>query len=159
MPKGYIHGGWGTPTYKIWEKMLARCRNQNNKGYPRYGGRGITVCERWADFSNFLADMGERPEGLSLDRINVNGNYEPGNCRWATAKEQALNRRDNVRVVYEGREMTVREAADLSGLGYMTIRSRMKRGWPESDWFVRPQTPNEQYSRFTPLAERERGTG
>lgn len=73
--------------------MISRCANPNKSSYPEYGGRGIAVCERWSDFRNFLADMGEKPANLSLDRIDVNGNYEPGNCRWATHSEQVRNRR------------------------------------------------------------------
>jgi hypothetical protein len=75
--------------------MKDRCTNQNHKSYNNYGGRGITVCERWMDFRNFLQDMGERPEGMSIDRIDVNGDYEPGNCRWATAQQQSLNKRNS----------------------------------------------------------------
>lgn len=92
-----IHGharykNWSL-TYKSWACMLQRCTNPNEIGYHRYGGRGITVYEPWANFVNFLADMGERPVGTTIDRINPDGNYEPGNCRWATPKEQRLNQR------------------------------------------------------------------
>jgi hypothetical protein len=82
-----------TPIYRVWCGMIARCHRPGSGSYPRYGGRGITVCERWQTFENFLADMGERPAGKSIDRINNDSNYEPGNCRWATPKEQRANRR------------------------------------------------------------------
>ena len=87
------HGMSRTSTYHIWQTMRQRCSNPNATAYASYGGRGITVCDRWQEFENFLADMGERPEGLSLERVNNNGNYEPGNCVWATRKAQAANRR------------------------------------------------------------------
>lgn len=96
---GHSVGGTMTPTYRAWRAMKYRCYVETCSFYPLYGGRGITVCDRWLEsFENFLADMGERPKepkGLSLDRIDNDGDYEPGNCRWATAKQQARNRRDS----------------------------------------------------------------
>lgn len=87
------HGHYNTPTNRSWNGARNRCFNPNNKDYIHYGARGITMCERWSKFENFLADMGEKPKGMSLDRIDNNGNYEPGNCRWATYSQQNSNQR------------------------------------------------------------------
>lgn len=86
------HSKERTPTYYSWEAMKTRCLNEKSKDYSRYGGRGIMVCERWMVFENFLADMGIRPEGKTLDRIDGNGHYEPDNCKWSTYLEQRYNR-------------------------------------------------------------------
>lgn len=91
-----------SPTYVTWRGMKDRCYNPNNHKYPRYGGRGITICDEWEDFIQFLADMGEKPEGMSIDRIENDGNYEPNNCKWSTTLEQANNTSNNVPLTYKG---------------------------------------------------------
>jgi hypothetical protein len=104
------HGMTGTPEYQTWLSMRARCNNKNNKDYKNYGGRGIKICKRWScrnGFIHFFKDMGPRPEGKSIDRINVNGNYTPKNCRWATDEEQANNKRNNVPKPVEIGELAV----------------------------------------------------
>jgi hypothetical protein len=87
------HGQFGAPTYRSWASMIQRCTNERRPNFPYYGGRGIKVCDRWREFAAFLEDMGERPDGMTLDRVNNDGDYEPANCRWTGKQQQALNRR------------------------------------------------------------------
>ena len=130
------HGWVGTPTYRSWSCMKTRCTNPKRKEWPRYGGRGITFCARWVSFENFLADMGERPEGMTLDRIDNDGNYEPGNCRWATAPEQAHNSRvtkltaEQIEWIKAHPELSLNAAARAIGIGKKTILDiRHGRRW------------------------------
>lgn len=125
------HGESKTQIYKAWSTMKERCYNPHNEKYPDYGGRGITVCDRWRkSFLAFIADMGPRPPGKSIDRIDNNGNYEPGNCRWATRAVQAANRRNNVIVEWRGEKMILRDAINLAGLPRKAVEHRLRRGWP-----------------------------
>lgn len=119
--------------YLSWRAMMQRCRDPNSPAYPRYGGRGIKVCDRWLKFENFLADMGPRPEGMTLDRWPDNdGNYEPNNCRWATRTEQASNTRGNHMITAAGRTQTLTAWARELGIDPAAIRYRIDRmGWSE----------------------------
>jgi len=112
--------------------MKCRCFVPNANGYHSYGGRGITVCDRWKDsFENFYKDMGRKPENKSLDRIDPNGHYEPKNCRWATAKEQQNNRRVNRKFFYRGKHLTASQICEKfeSVVGCKNVYSRLKAGW------------------------------
>lgn len=118
-------------TYQTWLSMIQRCTNPNATAYHRYGGRGIAVCERWRDYRNFLSDMGERPDkNHTLERINNDRSYEPGNTRWATRREQSVNRSSNRLVRYDNRSQTVIEWVRELGLDEELVRARLKRGWP-----------------------------
>lgn len=128
---GHAKNGKQSPTYNCWASMINRCTNPSAANYPRYGGRGIAVCERWLGFDNFLADMGEKPVGRSIDRINTFGNYEPDNCRWATITEQQRNLRNNVMVTLLGRAQCMSAWAQELGMEVSTLAYRVKRGWTE----------------------------
>jgi hypothetical protein len=120
-----------TPTHSSWQSMLQRCGNPKAFGFHKYGGRGITVCERWKNFDNFLADMGERPSlDLTLDRIDHNGNYEPGNCRWSNDHTQQNNKSSNRRLTLGDRTLTMAQWALELGVHPATIGHRIKVGWP-----------------------------
>lgn len=128
----FRHGMKRSPEYGIWCTLKARCLNPNVKCWPRYGGRGIRVCERWAEsFAAFLADVGSRPgPGYSIDRIDNTGNYEPGNVRWVTAEEQSNNRRNNHLVDFDGRRQTIAQWAREYGVSQFRLQSRLASGWP-----------------------------
>lgn len=124
------HGMTDTPTYNSWAAMRKRCLNKRHHAYARYGGKGITICERWGKLENFLSNMGERPEGTTLDRINNDGNYEPGNCRWASWSEQQNNRGNMRMVTINGATKSLSEWSQRSGIPISTIFNRLGRGWP-----------------------------
>lgn len=110
--------------------MRSRCLYPSSPGWANYGGRGISVCERWLDFANFLADMGERPlKAMSIERMDVNGDYEPGNCVWATREVQSANRRDTVWVDWQGGRRKLIEIARAAGQDIGTVRGRLRMGW------------------------------
>lgn len=117
-------------TYNCWRNMKARCQNPKNHKYPVYGGRGITVCAKWQTFAGFYADMGDCPDGMSIDRINNDGNYEPSNCRWATVEQQMSNQSTNTNLTFYGKTMTVSQWARELGIHPTTILQRINRsGW------------------------------
>jgi hypothetical protein len=122
-------GGRQSREYNAWNHAKRRCFTPSTSSFRYYGGRGITMCERWAnDFAAFLADMGECPDGHSLDRINNDGNYEPGNCRWATRLDQNNNRRKNVRYEFEGERRTIGQIARMASVNYASLFIRLRSG-------------------------------
>lgn len=127
---GHWRGGRPSPTYHSWKAMWDRCTLASNYGFPNYGGRGVTICERWSKFENFLADMGERPAGKTLDRKDSNGEYSPANCRWATRVEQARNQRNNVNLTHNGKTQCVSAWAKDAGISYQLFQQRIAKGWP-----------------------------
>ncbi|WP_371763367.1 hypothetical protein [Massilia sp.] len=123
------HGLRNTREYKSWCAMKARCCNSDDAAFPDYGGRGITVCARWIESAeNFVADMGPCPDGFTIERNDVNGNYEPSNCRWASKKEQTRNKRNSIMVEYLGETKNLADVAELSGVPYERLRYRIERG-------------------------------
>lgn len=116
-----------SPIYKTWNDMIQRCTNIKNNNYKNYGGRGIKICEKWLEFKGFYEDMGDKPEGLSLDRIDVNGNYCKDNCKWSTNIEQHNNMRRNVKVTYNGKTQTVSQWSRELGINSRTLHDRLFR--------------------------------
>lgn len=132
------HGHSHSPTYSSWSSMMGRCTNPNAPDFGRYGGRGISVCEQWHSFAGFLSDMGERPKGCTLDRIDCNGNYEPSNCRWATQSIQSRNRRDSVVFTLNGVSMNMSDWAEKIGIARQVLAGRLSRGWKLEDALTKP---------------------
>jgi len=135
------HDKCGHPAYNTWHQMVARCYKPKSSHYSYYGGRGITVCARWREsFQAFWDDIGSTwKEGLSLDRIDNNGNYSPENCRWATHKEQMRNMRRNLTIDTPKGPMLLVEAVAISGIQRMTLKKRLQRGWPAERLFDKPR--------------------
>lgn len=124
------HGKRFTNEWQIWSQMKGRCLNPNNKGYKNYGGRGIKVCDRWLEFANFYADMGDQPYvRASIERIDVNGNYEPSNCKWIPSSEQSKNRRNVIKV----QNTYGAEFARQNNMNKSTLYRKLREGWDPDD--------------------------
>lgn len=133
------HGRTESKTYESWCCMIARCTNKNRNDYSRYGGAGIKVCGRWLNsFENFLADMGDRPDGMTIDRKDNSKGYFPGNCRWSTVKEQSRNTKRNVMITHGERTMCVIDWATELGMSHKALRARLKREWSVADALTTP---------------------
>jgi hypothetical protein len=137
-----------TPLYIVWASMRRRCEDPKNTRFKDYGGRGIKVCDRWKDFANFYADMGDRPPGTSIERINNDLGYFSENCRWATRLEQANNCRSNRVIAFNGQRLTVAEWSRRAGMGPSTIAYRLKLGWSPERAVSEPPDPTA--GRFKP---------
>ena len=123
------HGKTRTPIYNCWLNMKKRCMDKNNPRYVDYGGRGISFCERWNTFENFYEDMGERPEGMTLDRIDNEQSYSKENCKWSSYKEQNNNRRSTKFITIDGQTKSMKDWCRYRGLNYYVVRSRIRIGW------------------------------
>lgn len=132
----YKHGKWKTPLFNVWIGMRNRCYRKHTKDYANYGGRGITICSEWKDdfetFEKWAFENGYQ-EGLTIDRQNVDGNYEPSNCRWTTIKQQNNNKRDNRYITYHGKTQSMQMWADETGISSSAIKYRLNHGWSVED--------------------------
>jgi hypothetical protein len=149
------HGLSNSRTYGIWNGMIQRCTNSNRRGFPDYGGRGIGVCQRWLNsFEAFLEDMGHPPSRKhSIERIENDGNYEPVNCRWATSREQSLNKSTNRWITFGGRTQCLEDWAKETGIDKTTIFNRLKAGWEASKALA--IIPSPQENRVSPVNRRD----
>lgn len=139
------HGDFGTKLYGIWNGMKTRCYNKNHKYYADYGGRGIKVCDEWKDYIGFKqwAIPAGYHEGLSIERIDVDGDYCPENCKWIPLSEQNRNKRNTIHIKYEGKLYTMKEIAKITGLKERTIKGRYERGWSPEKIFNTPLKKNQ----------------
>jgi hypothetical protein len=132
------HGGSGTPEHETWRGMRSRCRDSGSAVYRNYGARGISVCPEWEDFVVFLKDMGQRPYGYDLDRIDNSRGYSKDNCRWVSRQRNLNNKRTNVLVEYAGKSQTIADWAAELGINYRTLNNRINRGWPVARALTEP---------------------
>jgi len=134
-----IHGGTSGPTYRTWTGMKDRCKNPSHLSWKYYGGKGVTIAERWMDFQNFLEDMGDKPSpDHTIDRIDLKGNYTPENCRWATLEEQGNNKSNNRYITVGCCTLTTAQWTKERGFLKPTIHTRLARGWSERDAVMKP---------------------
>ena len=130
------HGQTGTKEHRAWRHMKERCLNKNHPNYHHYGGRGITICSPWVNFKPFFKDMGKCPPGMTLDRINNNLNYSPGNCRWATRETQSNNTRRTIFITYKNNRLSLSQWSRKAGIPLSTLCGRIKRKFPLDKLFV-----------------------
>jgi hypothetical protein len=132
-------------TYAVWQTMKTRCYVATSEHFDRYGGRGIEVCSRWLEsFENFLADMGEQPPGMTLERLANDDDYRPGNCAWRTRKENSRNRGDNHLLEFEGKTLSVAGWAEHLGIPHSTIFGRLRMGWSVERILTQPRRANSR---------------
>jgi hypothetical protein len=141
------HGLSRTPAYSSWVAMMHRCHDPASSAFPSYGGRGVAVCQEWHDFANFYGDMGDRPPGHTLDRIDNGRGYEPGNCRWADKYTQSINRCTTIWLSAAGVSRPLVEWAARIGADPQVIYQRLRRGWPEEKSATTPLRPKRRATR------------
>ena len=136
------------PWYGSYRSMMDRCYREKNCNYNRYGARGIEVCEEWHNIENFEKWVEENPyfEGATIDRIDVNGNYEPSNCRWATMKKQCNNRSNTLYITYNGETHTISEWAEITGINRNTLNNRYYKGWSIESMLTLTSCQGNQYT-------------
>jgi len=142
---GHTKGRKHTTEYEAWAGMIARCKNKNRKQYKDYGGRGIAVCERWKNYDNFYSDMGEKPKGMTIERIDNDKGYSPDNCKWATREEQGNNTRKNIFITHNGKTQTIAQWAREKNIYPQTLYNRIcTLKWPHKRALTEPVNPTNR---------------